>query len=99
MSDEKHELNKVADDYFRALPGLKYPQALADAYPRIVNKLYELKNSKPSLREYFDSLTSDTRGKRSGFPFDVLMNLQDLREIMIGDVNGFVADETTKWVS
>ncbi len=99
MTEETPQLDKAADDYFRALPDLKYPQALADAYPRIVNKLFELKDSKTQLREYFDSLTNDTRGKRAGFPFSVLMNLQDVREIMLGDANGFVADDTTKWVS
>lgn len=99
MADEKPQLDKAAEDYFRALPDLKYPQALVDAYPRIVNKLFELKDSKVPLREYFDSLTNDTRGKRAGFPFSVLMNLQDVREIMLGDANGFVADDTTKWVS
>jgi hypothetical protein len=99
MADEQPQLEKAAEDYFRALPGLKYPQALADTYPRIVNKLFELKDNKASLRDYFESLTNDTRGKRAGFPFSVLMNLQDVREIMVGDANGFVADDTTKWVS
>ena len=99
MAEEMPQLDKAADGYLRALPDLKYPQALADAYPRIVNKLFELKDSKTQLREYFDSLTNDTRGKRAGFPFSVLMNLQDVREIMLGDANGFVADDTTKWVS
>jgi len=28
-----------------------------------------------------------------------LMNIQDLREIMVGDTTGFVLDDTTKWVS
>jgi hypothetical protein len=99
MADEQPQLDKAAEDYFRALPGLKYPQALTDAYPRIANKLFELKDSKTALRDYFESLTNDTRGKRAGFPFGVLMNLQDIREIMVGDANGFVPDDTTKWVS
>ena len=99
MADEKPTLDKAADDYLRALPGLKYPQGLVDQFPRIANKLFELKDDKTKLRAYFESLTNDTRGKRNGFPFGVLMNLQDLRETMVGDATGFVADDTTKWVS
>ena len=99
MADEKNELDKVAEDYFRALPGLKYPQALVDAYPRIANKLHEIKDSKAALRDYFESLTNDTRGKRAGFSFGVLMNLQDVRECMLGEVTDLVSDDATKWVS
>jgi hypothetical protein len=99
MADDKVQLESAADAYFRALPGLKYPQALVDAFPRIANKIVELKDNKTKLREHFDSLTNDTRGGRNGFPFSVLMNIQDLREIMLGDANGFVLDDTTKWVS
>ena len=99
MADEQPELNAAADDYFRTLPGLKYPPALATAFPRIVNTLFEFKDNKPKLRSYFDSLIEDGRGGRQGFPFDVLMSIQDLRELMLGDVNQFVMDDTTKWVS
>ena len=99
MADEKSQLSDAADNYFRTLPGLKYPQALVDEFPRIANEIFHLRDDKPKLSEHFDSLASDTRGGRSGFQFDVLMNIQDLREVMLGDVNGFVLDDTTKWVS
>jgi hypothetical protein len=99
MADEQAQLKADADDYFRTLAGLKYPQALVTAFPRIVNTLFEFKDNKLKLHDYFDSLVKDVRGGRQGFPFDVLMNLQDLREVMLGDVNQFVMDDTTKWVS
>lgn len=99
MADEKVTLDSAADDYLRTVPGLKYPQALVDGYPRIVNKVFELKDNKKELFAYFESLTNDTRGKRAGFDFSVLMNIQDLREIILGDNTGFVLDDTTKWVS
>jgi len=98
MVDEA-KLSNEADDYFRTLPGLKYPQALTTTYPRIANKIVELKDDKKGLREYFDTLTNDVRGKRAGFPFSVLMNIQDVREVMLGETGGFVIDDTTKWVS
>jgi hypothetical protein len=99
MADDQAQLNAAAADYFRSLQGLKYPQALADAFPRIANALFDLKDDQLKLRTYFDSLIEDTRTGRHGFPFDVLMDIQDLREVMIGDVNQFVMDDTTKWVS
>lgn len=99
MAEDKVQLDSAADNYFRALPGLKYPQALADEYPRIANKIFELKDDKRQLISYFDSLSNNTRGARQGFPFSVLMNIQDLREIMVGDTTGFVLDDSTKWVS
>ena len=99
MDDEKTQLNAAAADYFRSLAGLKYPQALADAHPRIANTIFELKEFQPRLRDYFDSLIADARGGRHGFRFDVLMDIQGLREVMLGDVNQFVLDDTTKWVS
>ena len=99
MADDQAQLKDAAADYLRSVHGLKYPQALADAYPRIVNALFELKDDQLKLRNYFDSLIEDTRAGRHGFPFDVLMEIQELRETMIGDVNQFVMDDTTKWVS
>lgn len=99
MADDQPQLKAAADDYFRTLPGLKYPQALMDAFPRIANTIFDVKDDPPKLRGYFDSLINDERGGRRGFPFDVLMDIQDLREVMIGDVNQFVSDDTTKWVS
>jgi len=99
MTEDKEQLDSAAEQYIRALPGLTYPQALVDRFPRIANKIVSLKNDKRGLRAYFESLTNDTRGGRQGFPFNVLMNIQDLREAMLGDVTGFVLDDTTKWVS
>ena len=97
MADET--LDPATERYLRAVPGLTYPQALVEKFPRIANKIVSLKNDKRQLRAYFESLTNDTRGGRQGFPFSVLMNIQDLREAMVGDNTGFVLDDTTKWVS
>lgn len=99
MTDDTVQLKAAAEDYFRALPGLKYPQALADRYPRIAQMIFDLKDDEVKLRACFASLIEDARGGRQGFPFEVLLDLQDLREVMIGDVNQFVSDDTTKWVS
>ncbi len=99
MADDNIQLDAGADQYLRSLPGLTYPQALVDRFPRIANKIVSLKSDKRQLRAYFESLLNDTRGGRQGFPFNVLMNIQDLREVMLGEATGFVLDDTTKWVS
>ncbi len=99
MSDNTIQLNAAAEHYFRSLTGLTYPQALAGQYPRIAQNIFDLKDDETQLRTCFSSLIEDARGDRHGFPFDVLMDIQALREFMLGDVNQFVPDDTTKWVS
>lgn len=90
------KLTDEADDFFRTLPGVDYPQALVDGYPRIANKIVELRYHKDMLRKYFDGLLTDERGGRQGFPFAVLVNVQSLYDAMVGISDGFVSD-TGKW--
>ncbi|MCI3953895.1 MAG: hypothetical protein K0R53_3395 [Burkholderiales bacterium] len=92
MSDNV-ELSAEADDFFRTLPGDAYPQALVDQYPRIANTIVELRYDRAKLESYFQSLLNDSRGGRQGFPFGVLMNLQNLHDAMLGSESG-----TTFWV-
>lgn len=99
MSEVINKLEPTTEAYLRSLPGLKYPQALVENFARIANTIVSLKNDKRRLREYFESLTNDTRGGRQGFQFAVLMDIHNVREAMIGDNTGFVLDDTTKWVS
>lgn len=99
MVEISQQLEPAAEAYLRSLPGLKYPQALVERFARIANKIVGMKNDKRGLREYFESLTNDTRGGRQGFPFSVLMDIHNLREAMLGDNTGFVLDDHTKWVS
>ena len=99
MAENALLLEAATDAYLRSLSGLKYPQALVEKFPRIANKIVALKNDKRRLREYFESLTNDTRGGRQGFPFNILMDIHNMREAMLGDNIGFVLDDNTKWVS
>jgi hypothetical protein len=92
MSEEV-ALSAEADDFFRTLPGDEYPQALVDQYPRIANTIVELRYDRAKLEAYFQSLLNDSRGGRQGFPFSVLMNLQTLRDSMLGTESG-----STFWV-
>jgi hypothetical protein len=93
---ENVELSTDADSYFRTLPGTDYPQARVQSYPRIANTIVELREERAKLTQYFDSLLNDTRGGRQGFPFSVLMELQNLRDLMLGNVFG--PEDGAHWV-
>jgi hypothetical protein len=93
---EKVELTMDADSFFRTLPGKDYPQTLVDNYPRIANTIVELREDRVKLTQYLDALLNDTRGGRQGFPFSVLMEIQNLREVLLGNVFG--PDDSTRWV-
>lgn len=88
MPDADVELSNEADDFFRTLPGDVYPQALVENYPRIANTIAELRFDRAKLDAYFQSLLNDSRGGRQGFPFAVLMNLQNLRDTLLGTDTG-----------
>lgn len=99
MSETPEPLSPSADHYLNHTPGLKYPLALVSHFPRIANQIVELKDDKDALRAYFNELTHDRRGDRHGFPFDVLMDIHNLRDAILGDLTGFVLDDNNKWVS
>lgn len=88
-------LSAEAVEFLSTLQGADYPTALVAAFPRIVNTIVLGRRDKVGLREYFDSLLRDTRGGRKGFPLGVLMDIQALRDLLIGhDPN----DKAVHWV-
>lgn len=78
-------LTEFTQQFLQSQRRLRYPEALAEKHPHILNKLVELRHSKEELRDYFHSLTHDTRGDRKGFSFEVLIDLQDLRDVLLRD--------------
>lgn len=83
---ELFTLSNEADDYFRTLPGLIYPQALVNQFARIANRIAELRYDEPQLQDYFESLLNDNRAGRRGFPPSVLQDIQCLCEMMMEPV-------------
>ena len=61
--------------------------ALADDYPRLLNRIASLWNSPVELRAYFDGLLHDDRGNREGFPFKVLTQINALQHFYVTVVN------------
>lgn len=63
------------------LPPEAYPRQTIDRYPRIVNMTALLWGEPVEFRTYYDDLLNDNRGDRQGFPFEVLVELTNLRDI------------------
>ena len=77
-------LSAQAVEFLSTLEGIEYPKALAEGYPRILNAIMELRHDRVELRSYFDTLLRDMRGGRKGFALDVLMNIQELKDRLVG---------------
>ena len=56
------------------------PKELAAAFPRIVNHMAKLWKMPREMDRYFGELLTDTRGKRQGFPLNILMELSTLND-------------------
>ena len=89
MADAPLGLSDAVLAFYRKLPQADYPKALIDGYPRIATQIVTLNTNKTALAAYFQSLLSDDRGGRQGFPFPVLVNIQNLFDVMIGIPDGF----------
>jgi hypothetical protein len=97
MDSQPEPLLAMTDQFFRSNSGLKYPQALVAAFPRIANQIVKLQNNPDGLRDYFVDLVNSARGNRKGFAFEVLMDIEDLRSSMLGQSGGLPADGGVKW--
>lgn len=73
-------LNLAAKAWLSELPQELAPLALAQQFPRIVNRLSRFWDSPRMIDEYFRQLLVDRRGKRKGFPQRVLNELYALYE-------------------
>ena len=86
MITEQINLTIEADDYLRTLPGLIYPQALVNQFARIANRIVDHRFDEPALQNYFESLINDKRGGRRGFPPEVMQDILQLRDAMVGGI-------------
>jgi len=73
----------VLDAWLKSMPPHVRPTALAGIYPRIVMKIIRLWENEPALRAYFDDLTIDRRGGRSGFPPKVAEEIARLQNFIL----------------
>ena len=100
MEDLSEPLDEATEQYLRSQPGLKYPLDLVTRFPRIANQIVRLKDDPAALRDYFHALINDLRGDRKGFPFEVLMDIDELRGALLGETAPLASDQDrVKWVS
>ncbi|MBY0576273.1 MAG: ankyrin repeat domain-containing protein [Gallionellaceae bacterium] len=71
----------------------KYPHALEQQYPRILNKILSLWDT-PSIEAYFADLLVDDRGNRAGFPKDVASDIFYLSTLIPQEPE---ADKSDPW--
>lgn len=81
---ESTPLSAQATEYLSTLATADYPKELAERYPRIINSIVSMRHNERDLREYFESLLNDKRGGRQGFPLGVLLDIQNLKEKILG---------------
>ncbi len=65
--------------WLAALPEGVRPTALAEQFARIANQIFTTWNDPPECQKYFETLFSDHRGPRQGFPEEVLRDIERLR--------------------
>jgi hypothetical protein len=79
--NEAGGLSAVAIDWARnVIPFEIYPRSSLDRFPRIINKIAALWREPAQFRPYMDDLLCDERGDRQGCPFDILVELTNLRQ-------------------
>ena len=66
-----------------SLPEDFRPNVLAIKYARIANNFALMWQSPDECHRYFDNLLIDRRGKRKGFPVDVLHDIQRLQRLYL----------------
>ena len=71
-------LNSQAEALLGSLPPGVAPVALAERFPRILNKIADTWATPSALMKYLDGLLRDERGNRQGFPFDVAVDIMHL---------------------
>ena len=78
--------------WVESLPPNVRPSALLRQYPRIANLVAAAWGDRKSFDAYMDSLLTDKRGSRQGFPPEVLKDLAALRRF-----HEIAKDDTSVW--
>src|SRR5215472_16668695 len=77
---DERDLTVAGKALLVSIPELEKPKKLAEAFPRIVNRMAALWAAPAEMNRYFEELLTDTRGGRQGFPLGVLMELTSLED-------------------
>lgn len=70
----------AAKELIDSFPKENKPLALAEQFPRIINRISLVWPYPTECEEYLNSLITDNRTGRQGFPFAVLAEISNLRD-------------------
>jgi hypothetical protein len=74
------ELSAASQALLASIEESARPKELAALFPRIVNRMAKLWKTPREMDRYFEELLTDSRGKRQGFPLNILMELSTLKD-------------------
>ncbi len=74
------ELSAAGEALLASIEESARPKELSAAFPRIVNRMAKLWKMPREMDRCFEDLLTDTRGKRQGFPLNLLMELSTLKD-------------------
>ena len=80
---EDRALNAYARAWLADLPKAVQPVALAQAFPRICNRIGERWLHPDLMIPYFDALMMDDRRGRQGFPLAIVLEIANLKEYFL----------------
>ena len=75
----REPLETRAQNLLKTLPGTLSLRFCAEHYPHVVNRLAAVWHDSPALVRYIDGLLLNERGGRTGFAFDALAEMTELR--------------------
>jgi len=79
QSPAADSLTLEAMELMRTLTPEIYPNATIARFPRIINQLALCWKHPDECRKFFDDLLNDERGDRQGFPFEIVVELTNLK--------------------
>jgi len=78
--EDELELSAAGQALLASIEEPARPKVLAASFPRIVNRMAKLWKIPREMDRCFEELLTDTRGKRQGFPLNILMELSTLKD-------------------
>ena len=80
VEGRREPLEARAQTLLKSLPKMLSLAFCAQHYPHLVNRLAAVWHDSPALVRYIDSLLLNDRGGRTGFAFEALAELTELRD-------------------
>ena len=87
VQGRREPLETRSQNLLKSLPSTLSLTFCAEHYPHVVNRLAAVWHDSPALVRYIDGLLLNDRGGRTGFAFDALAELTELRTARMTQLN------------